>query len=65
MKNGTAMASLGMKDRGGEAVAPLAGPLRWAVEVASGTSVRIERKAPPPEVAAAVARNEGGHCIVQ
>eukprot|EP01046_Picozoa_sp_COSAG06_P058569 COSAG06_NODE_11812_length_1461_cov_48.981645_1_plen_184_part_00 len=56
----------GMKDRGGKAVASLAGPLRWAVEVGYGASVRIERKPPPPpEVAAAVARNEGGHCIVQ
>ena len=66
MKNGTAMASLGMKNRKGGAVAPLAGPLRWAVEVVDGSSVRIERKPPPPEAAAAVvARNEGGHCIVQ
>ena len=62
-----------MKDRSGGAVAsPLVDPLRWAVEVVDGSSVRIERKPPPPEVAAAVARNEanqpspaGGHCIVQ
>ena len=60
------MVAPGMKNsENGEAVAPLAGPLRWAAEVGGGGSVRIERRPPPPEVAAAVARNEGGHCIVQ
>jgi hypothetical protein len=48
----------------GQAVASLAGPLRWAVEVCEGASVRIERRpAPGPlpsagEVAAAVAWSE-------
>ena len=61
------MVAPGMKDRRGEAVAPLAGPLRWAVDVADGASVRIERRpAPGPvpsaeEVAAAVAWNEANH----
>jgi hypothetical protein len=41
-----------MKNTRGEAVAPLAGPLRWAVDVGNGASVRIERKAPPPSPAA-------------
>eukprot|EP01046_Picozoa_sp_COSAG06_P101500 COSAG06_NODE_47645_length_337_cov_15.647059_1_plen_43_part_01 len=41
-----------MKNRDGEAVAPLAGPLRWAVDVGFGASVRIERKPPPPSPAA-------------
>ena len=31
----------------GQAVASLAGPLRWAVEVGRCASVRIERKPPP------------------
>ena len=52
------MVAPGMKDQDGEAVASLAGPLRWAVDVGLGASVRIERKAPPPSPA-------GGHCIVQ
>ena len=30
------------KDARGEVVAPLAGPLRWAVDVNAGASVRIE-----------------------
>jgi hypothetical protein len=46
------MVAPGMKDRFGEAVAPLAGPLRWAVDVVSGASVRIERKPPPRSPAA-------------
>jgi hypothetical protein len=47
------MVAPGMKDTwGGKAVAPLAGPLRWAVDVQSGASVRIERKPPPPSPAA-------------
>jgi hypothetical protein len=46
------MVAPGMKNRLGEAVAPLAGPLRWAVEVGQGASVRIERKPPPPSPAA-------------
>eukprot|EP01046_Picozoa_sp_COSAG06_P001675 COSAG06_NODE_56_length_27627_cov_106.527136_28_plen_165_part_00 len=46
------MVAPGMKNVLGEAVAPLAGPLRWAVEVRSGASVRIERKPPPPSPAA-------------
>ena len=45
------MVAPGMKFRSGEAVAPLAGPLRWAVDVCNGGSVRIERKAPPPSPA--------------
>ena len=45
------MVAPGMKDRRGEAVAPLAGPLRWAVELGGGGSVRIERKPPPPSPA--------------
>ena len=52
------MVAPGMKNHLGEAVASLAGPLRWAVDVGYGASVRIERKAPPPSPA-------GGHCIVQ
>jgi hypothetical protein len=58
------MVAPGMKDRRGEAVASLAGPLRWAVDVGQGASVRIARRtAPGPvpsaeEVAAAVAWNE-------
>ena len=59
--NGTqrgVMVAPGMKDTRGGAVASLAGPLRWAVDVGLGASVRIERKAPPPSPA-------GGHCIVQ
>eukprot|EP01046_Picozoa_sp_COSAG06_P044842 COSAG06_NODE_6105_length_3107_cov_3.283910_3_plen_204_part_00 len=58
------MVAPGMKTMRGEAVAPLAGPLRWAVDVRRGASVRIERKAAPgpvpsaEEVAAAVAGNE-------
>eukprot|EP01046_Picozoa_sp_COSAG06_P046050 COSAG06_NODE_6465_length_2922_cov_38.925257_1_plen_216_part_00 len=57
------MVAPGMKNEDGEAVAPLAGPLRWAVVVGLGASVRIERKALPwpplsaEEVAAAVAWN--------
>ena len=46
------MVAPGMKNRRGEAVAPLAGPLRWAVDVGGGGSVRIERKPPPPSPAA-------------
>jgi hypothetical protein len=46
------MVAPGMKNWRGEAVAPLAGPLRWAVDVEQGTSVRIERKPPPPSPAA-------------
>eukprot|EP01046_Picozoa_sp_COSAG06_P017591 COSAG06_NODE_1202_length_10285_cov_57.400648_5_plen_161_part_00 len=58
------MVAPGMKNEIGGAVASLAGPLRWAVEVSEGASVRIERRpAPGPvpsaeEVAAAVAWNE-------
>ena len=61
--NGTqrgVMVAPGMKDTRGGAVASLAGPLRWAVDVGLGASVRIERKAPPPSPAGG-----GGHCIVQ
>jgi hypothetical protein len=46
------MVAPGMKNTRGEAVAPLAGPLRWAVDVGQGASVRIERKPPPPSPAA-------------
>eukprot|EP01046_Picozoa_sp_COSAG06_P057284 COSAG06_NODE_11117_length_1564_cov_5.673038_1_plen_182_part_00 len=58
------MVAPGMKSMFGGAVAPLAGPLWWAVDVANDASVRIERRpAPGPvpsaeEVAAAVAWNE-------
>ena len=51
----------------GRAVASLAGPLRWAVDVGYGGSVRIERRPPPgpvpsaEEVAAAVAWNEANY----
>jgi len=46
------MVAPGMKDRDGGAVAPLAGPLRWAVDVFIRTEVRIERKPLPPSPAA-------------
>ena len=46
------MVAPGMKNTRGEAVAPLAGPLRWAVDAGNGASVRIERKPPPPSPAA-------------
>jgi hypothetical protein len=52
------MVAPGMKDTRREAVASLAGPLQWAVDMGLGASVRIKRKAPPPSPA-------GGHCIVQ
>jgi hypothetical protein len=61
------MVAPGMKNSDGDAVAPLAGPLRWAVDVYAGASVRIERRpAPGPvpsveEVAAAVAWNEANY----
>eukprot|EP01046_Picozoa_sp_COSAG06_P013147 COSAG06_NODE_790_length_12278_cov_52.245176_8_plen_181_part_00 len=61
------MVAPGMKNRDGRAVGPLAGPLRWAVDVFEGASVRIERRpAPGPvpsteEVAAALAWNEANH----
>ena len=42
------MVAPGMKDVDGRAVAPLAGPLVWAVDVSYGASVRIERKPLPP-----------------
>ena len=45
------MVAPGMKDYYGKAVAPLAGPLRWAVDVWGGASVRIERKPLPPSPA--------------
>eukprot|EP01046_Picozoa_sp_COSAG06_P049500 COSAG06_NODE_7634_length_2429_cov_10.121732_2_plen_329_part_00 len=58
------MVAPGMKDMDGEAVAPLVGPLRWAVEVGqgasvpgyrkySGASVRIERRPAPGPVPSA------------
>jgi hypothetical protein len=46
------MVAPGMKDTRSQAVAPLAGPLRWAVEAEFGASVRLERKPPPPSPAA-------------
>eukprot|EP01046_Picozoa_sp_COSAG06_P019845 COSAG06_NODE_1429_length_9481_cov_30.750986_7_plen_165_part_00 len=46
------MVAPGMTNVDGEAVAPLAGPLRWAVDVSHGASVHIERKAPPQSPAA-------------
>ena len=54
------MVAPGMRNWKGEVVADLVGPLRWAVDVSDGASVRIEHKPPPPspteaEVAAAVA----------
>jgi hypothetical protein len=61
------MVAPGMKDTYGYAVAPLAGPLRWAVELRGGASLHIERRPPPgpaptvEEVAAAVAWNEANH----
>eukprot|EP01046_Picozoa_sp_COSAG06_P041698 COSAG06_NODE_5207_length_3639_cov_20.382486_1_plen_174_part_00 len=61
------MVAPGMKNWHGEAVASLADPLRWAVDVEGGSSVRIERRpAPGPvpsaeEVAAAVAWNEANY----
>ena len=62
----------GVPQRRGDVVAPLAGPLRWAVEVGEldgdGASVRIERRPVPGPVpsaeereVAAVARNEATH----
>jgi hypothetical protein len=57
------MVAPGMKDTRGEAVAPLAGPLRWAVDVSYGAVVRLERKAPPaPPPPPSPAER---HCIVQ
>ena len=61
------MVAPGMKNRDGGAVASLAGPLRWAVDVWYDASVRIERRPVPgpvpsaEEVAAAVAWNEANH----
>eukprot|EP01046_Picozoa_sp_COSAG06_P020019 COSAG06_NODE_1449_length_9437_cov_292.962305_2_plen_183_part_00 len=61
------MVAPGMKNQWGDAVASLAGPLRWAVNVGGGASVRIERRPSPgpvpraEEVAAAVAWNEANH----
>jgi hypothetical protein len=46
------MVAPGMKNTRGAALAPLAGPLRWAVDVGYGASVRIERKPPPRSPAA-------------
>jgi hypothetical protein len=57
----------GMKNAWGRAVGSRVGPLRWAVELGGGGSVRIERRlAPGPvpsaeEVAAAVAWTEANH----
>ena len=61
------MVAPGMKNEEGEALATLAGPLRWAVDVGYGASVRIARRAAPgpvpsaEEVAAAVAWNEANY----
>jgi hypothetical protein len=61
------MVAPGMKNRNGDVVATLVGPLRWVVDVHEGSSVRIERRpAPRPvpsaeEVVAAVAWNEANH----
>eukprot|EP01046_Picozoa_sp_COSAG06_P052667 COSAG06_NODE_8907_length_2041_cov_2.403409_1_plen_250_part_00 len=41
------MVAPGMKNNDGESVAPLAGPLRWAVDNHGGTSVRIAAAMPP------------------
>jgi hypothetical protein len=46
------MVAPGMKNEYGEPVASLAGPLRWAVDVCGGGSVRIKRKPLPPSLAA-------------
>ena len=62
----------GMKNQNGKEVGPLTGPLRWAVskygKMIETSSLRIERKAPPPvpsveEVTAAVAWNEANHYV--
>jgi hypothetical protein len=61
------MVAPGMKDLDGDVVSSLVGPLRWAVDLQSGDSVRIERRpAPGPVpstegVAAAVAWDEASH----
>ena len=56
--------------RGVMAVGELSAPLRWAVEVSGGASVRIERGQAPPtlppteaEVAAAVAWNAANQVV--
>ena len=41
------MVAPGMENWVGKAVAPLAGPLRWAVDVGEGASVRIAAAMPP------------------
>ena len=61
------MVAPGMKNGSGEAVASLAGPLWWVVDVYGGVSVRIVRRPPPgpvpsaEEVVAAVAWNEANY----
>eukprot|EP01046_Picozoa_sp_COSAG06_P037369 COSAG06_NODE_4211_length_4471_cov_176.286368_5_plen_111_part_00 len=47
------MTAPGMKNMQGYAVAPLAGPLRWAVDVGMGALVRIERRPAPGPVPSA------------
>ena len=42
------MVQPGMKNKKGNPVAPLVGPLRWAVDVGGGASVRIDGPKPPP-----------------
>jgi hypothetical protein len=44
------MVAPGMKDWDGAEVPRLAGPLRWAVSVGHGASVRIERRPLPPSL---------------
>ena len=45
------MVQPGMKDSYGKPVAPLVGPLRWAVDLC-GASVAIDGPLPPPVVTA-------------
>ena len=46
------------KARPGVDLPPLAGPLRWAVDLHPGGHVRIERKPPPPMTADELAEDE-------
>ena len=41
------MVQPGMKNNHGKPIAPLVGPLRWAVDL-KGASVRIDGPKPPP-----------------
>ena len=46
------MVQPGMKDRYGQPIAPLVGPLRWALDL-TNASVRIDGPKPPPATTAA------------